>query len=103
MTLIEMETLDHETTDEQRAKFSEVSKDDLIDLYQVLGQVSARDDGPFQDLTEVLAHHGITIPREGPSVHVVRRAIKLIGKLDQRPRTEEMDAFYERGGSLPGE
>ncbi len=104
MPLIELEEIDLEVTDEQRASYSDISKDHLIEVHEVLGRINDSNIKAFEDLALVLGLHDPDLNiREGPSIHVVCRAIALIGQLSQIPRDAEMDAFYERGGSLPGE
>lgn len=102
MSLIKMEDLDLEVTAEQRASYSDISKDHLIEIHEALGRINDSNIKAFEDLAEVLDLHGVVIPKDG-NVHIVRRAIALIGQLSQVPRDAERDAFYERGGSLAAE
>jgi hypothetical protein len=93
-----MPELELVVSEETLESYEGLSRANAVELLEMHRRVSKRDDGPFKDLTEVLALHGVDLD-DGQSAHLVRRAIALIGRLSDVPRSAEMDAFYERGGS----
>ena len=95
--LIEMPTIKTLFTDEDRAQFSDVTRETVIDLMLTTQEILDRDREPFEDLTRILVDHGVKISSE-KSVHVVRLAIRLIGELSPLAKSDEMRAFYQRGG-----